>query len=388
MISCSRFVTRVSSTGLLHQMPAAGQWCDAQAVQLTPRCVYTRTLAICQSQNGMRILDPVVETLDMPVRRARLMQHQRGVEPMRIFVMGSGGLGCYFGGLRAQSGAEVTFVARGAHLQALQERGLIVRSVNGDFTVPVQACADPRALPPAGLVLFCVKTYDAAAAAELLQPVVDAQTIVLTLQNGVDMAVDLQTTFGRGTVLAGVTRIGSTLVEPGVIEQPTTDRLIEFGSLTGQQQEQVERVRALCTTASIPTLVSPNIQRNLWEKLVFIAPFSGLSTLTRLSPAQLLGHEPTRALYRAVMQETAAVAQAVVGVAPDIVESTMHYLDTAGDPGESSMAVDFQRQRRIEVEAINGAVVRHGQRLGVPTPLNQMIYHALVVMDHYNRQAA
>jgi 2-dehydropantoate 2-reductase len=307
---------------------------------------------------------------------------------MRIVVMGSGGLGGYFGGLLAQSGADVTFVARGAHLHALQERGLTVRSVNGDFTVPVQVCVDPCALPPAGVVLFCVKTYDAAEAAALLQPVVDAPTIVLTLQNGVDMAADLQTTFGRGTVLAGVTRMGSTLVAPGVIEQPTTDRLIEFGSLTGREQEQVECVRTLCTTAGIPTLVSPNIRHSLWEKLVFIAPFSGLSTLTRLTPAQLLAHASTRGLYRAVMQETAAVAQAAAGVTPEIVERTMHYLDTAGDPGESSMAVDFRRQRRIEVDAINGALVRHGQRLGVPTPLNQMIYNALVVMDHYNRQVA
>jgi 2-dehydropantoate 2-reductase len=304
---------------------------------------------------------------------------------MRIVVMGSGGLGGYFGGLLAQSGADVTFVARGAHLQALQERGLIVRSVNGDFTVPVRACADPRALPPAGLVLFCVKTYDAAVAAEILQPVIDTQTIVLTLQNGVDMAAELQTTFGRGTVLAGVTRIGSTLVAPGVIEQPTTDRLIEFGSLTGQQQEQVDRVQTLCTTAGMPTLVSPNIQRSLWEKLVFIAPFSGLSTLTRLTPTQLLTHEPTRALYGAVMQETTTVAQAAAGVAPEIAERTLHYLDTAGDLGESSMAVDFQRQRRIEVDAINGAVVRHGQRLRVSIPLNQMVYNALIIMDHYNR---
>ena len=307
---------------------------------------------------------------------------------MRIVVMGSGGLGGYFGGLLAQSGADVTFVARGAHLQALQERGLTVHSVNGDFTVPIHACADPRALPPAGFVLFCVKTYDAAAAAALLQPVIDAQTIVLTLQNGVDMAAELQTTFGRGTVLAGVTRVGSTLVAPGVIEQPTTDRLIEFGSLTGQQQEQVDCVQTLCTTAGIPTRVSPDIQRSLWEKLVFIAPFSGLSALTRLTPTQLLAHAPTRGLFRAVMQETAAVAQAAADVAPEIVEHTMHYLDTAGDLGESSMAVDFQRQRRIEVDAINGAVVRHGQRLGVPTPLNHMIYNTLVVMDDYNRQTA
>src|SRR5919197_4877791 len=120
----------------------------------------------------------------MPVLRVRLMRRQRGAQPMRIVVMGSGGLGGYFGGLLAQSGADVTFVARGAHLQALQERGLTVRSVNGDFTVPVQACADPRELPPASVVLFCVKTYDAAAAAGPLQPAGDAQTVVFTLPNG------------------------------------------------------------------------------------------------------------------------------------------------------------------------------------------------------------
>jgi len=307
---------------------------------------------------------------------------------MRIMVMGSGGLGGYFGGLLARRGADVTFIARGANLHALQERGLTVHSVNGDFALPVQTCADPAGLPPADCILFAVKTYDAAAAAALLQPVVAARTILLTLQNGVDMATDLQATFGRGTVLAGVTRIGSTLSAPGVIEQPTTDRMIEFGSLTSQDHDQVNHVRTLLEGAGIPTLVSPNIQRSLWEKLVFIAPFSGLSTLTRLTPAQLLAHESTRGLYRSVIQETAAVAQAAAGVAPDIVDRTMHYLATAGDPGDSSMAVDFQRQRRIEVEAINGAVVRHGQRLQVPTPLHQMLYNALVVMDRYNRQAA
>lgn len=306
---------------------------------------------------------------------------------MRIVVMGSGGLGGYFGGLLARHEADVTFIARGANLQALQERGLTVRSVNGDFALPVQACADPAGLPPADVILFCVKTYDAVAAAALLQPVVTTTTVLLTLQNGVDMAADLQATFGRGTVLAGVTRTGSTLLAPGVIEQQTADQLIEFGSLTGQEQAQVDHIRTLLEGAGIPTLVSSNIQRSLWEKLVFIAPFSGLSTLTRLTPAQLLAHASTRGLYRSVMQETAAVAQAAASVNPDIVARTMHYLASAGDPGDSSMAVDFQRQRRLEVEAINGAVVRHGQRLQVPTPLNQMLYDALVVMDHYNRQA-
>ena len=306
---------------------------------------------------------------------------------MRILVMGAGGLGGYFGSLLARSGADVTFVARGKNLQALQTRGLTVRSVNGDFALRVQACADPAGLPPADVVLFCVKTYDVAAAAALLQPVVAARTVVLTLQNGVDTPSDLQTTFGRGTVLAGITRSGSTLVEPGVIVQPTTDRAIEFGSLDGQAQPQVEAVHRLLTGADIPAVVSADIQKSLWEKLVFISAFSGLSTLTRLTVAEVLAQAPTRDLYRTVIQETAAVARAAqIKVVPEIVEQTMHYLDTSGDPGESSMAVDFQQRRRIEVEAIHGAVVRHGRRVQIPTPVNATIYASLVVMDQYNRQ--
>jgi 2-dehydropantoate 2-reductase len=306
---------------------------------------------------------------------------------MRILVMGSGGLGGYFGGLLARSGADVTFIARGANLQALQTQGLMVQSVHGNFTVPVQACADPTHLSPTDLVLFCVKTYDVHAAAALLQPVVASHTVLLTCQNGVDTPAELQTIFARGTVLAGLTRIGSTLVKPGVIEQPTTDRLLTFGSLDGGSQPQVEAVHRLLAQADIPVVVSADIQQSLWEKLVFISAFSGIATLTGLPVAEILAQAPTRDLYRTVLRETATVAWAAqINVAPDIVEQTMHYLDTGGDPGESSMAVDFQRRRRIEVEAIHGAVVRHGQRVQVPTPVNATLYAALTVMDQYNRR--
>ena len=308
---------------------------------------------------------------------------------MRILVMGAGGLGGYFGGLLAHSGADVTFIARGANLQALQTRGLTVRSVNGNFALPVHACADAVPLPPADVILFCVKTYDVAAAARLLQPVVVPHTVLVTLQNGVDTPYELQTAFGRGVVLAGMTRIGATLAEPGIIDQPTSDRAIEFGSLDGRAQPQVDTLYRLFNQAGIPTVVSADIQQSLWGKLVFISAFSGLATLTRLPVAEILAHEPTRTLYRRVLHESASVAWAAqINLAPDIVEQTMHYLDTSGDPGESSMAVDFQRRRRIEVEAIHGAVVHHGQRLQVPTPVNATIYAALTVMDAHNRQPA
>jgi 2-dehydropantoate 2-reductase len=303
--------------------------------------------------------------------------------------MGTGGLGGYFGGLLARSGADVTFIARGANLEALQTQGLTIRSVHGNFTVPVQACAAPSHLSPVDVVLFCVKTYDALTAAALLQAVVASHTVLLTLQNGVDTPGELQTYFGRGTVLAGLTRIGSTLVAPGVIEQPTTDRLIEFGSLDAGSQPQVEVVRQLLAQADIPHTVSADIHKSLWEKLVFISAFSGVATLTRLPVAEILAQAPTRDLYRGVLQETATVARAAqINVAPDIVEQTMHYLDSGGDPGESSMAVDFRQRRRLEVEAIHGAIVRHGQRQHVPTPVNSTIYAALTVMDAYNRRTS
>ena len=307
---------------------------------------------------------------------------------MRTVIMGTGGLGGYFGGLLARAGGDVTFIARGANLEALQTRGLAVRSVNGDFTLPaVQACADPAGLPEADVVLFCVKTYGVVDAAALLQPVVGPDTIVLTLQNGVDTPTDLQHAFGRGTVLAGITRIGSTLVEPGVIEQPTRDRAIEFGSLDARGDAALEPVRALLEAAGIPAVVSPDIRKSLWEKLVLISAFAGLSALTGLTPNQLLARQPTRAIYTRIMEEAAAVARAAdVDLAPDLATQILAYLDAEGELGVASMAVDFQHRRRTEIEAINGAVVRHGQRLGVPTPVNETIYAALVVMDGYHRE--
>src|SRR5262249_28930196 len=157
----------------------------------------------------------------MSAPRARLRRCQRrSRQSMRIVVMGSVGLGGYFGGVLARSGAPVTFIARWANLHALQERGLTVHSVNGDFALPVRACADPAGLPSADFVLFCVKTYDAAAAAALLQPVVTASTILLTFQNGVDMAAELQAAFGRGTVLARLTPLRSTLTAPRLLPPP------------------------------------------------------------------------------------------------------------------------------------------------------------------------
>lgn len=305
---------------------------------------------------------------------------------MRIFVMGAGGLGGYFGGVLARSGADVTFIARGAHLHALRTSGLTVHSVHGDFAMPVHACLDPEGLPPADVVLFCVKTYAITDAAALLQSVVRPHTIFLTLQNGVDTPSQLQTLFQRGIVLAGATRTGSTLVEPGVIAQQTADHTIELGSLDGHHDTEVERIRSLLEQAGIPTIVSADMHKTLWEKLVFISAFSGLSTLTRLTPTVLMAHESTRALYRTVMHETSAVARAAgVTIDADIVERTMDYLDAQDDLGDSSMAVDFQHRRPIEVDAINGAVVRHGQRLDVPTPVNATIYGSLVVMDQLNR---
>ena len=306
---------------------------------------------------------------------------------MRILVMGTGGLGGYFGGLLARAGGEVTFVARGPNLEALQSQGLTVQSVNGDFTLSnVQACADPSGLPQADFVLFTVKTYGVEDATALLQPAVGRDTVLLTLQNGVDTPGYLQQALGRGTVLAGITRIGSTLVEPGVIEQPTRDRAIEYGSLDERGEAALERVRELLEAADIPVLLSPDIRKSLWEKLVLISAFAGLSALTGLSPNQLLARQPTRTIYAQVMEEAAAVARAAgVDLEADTAARILAYLDAEGELGSASMAVDFQHRRRTEIEAINGAVVRHGRRLGVPTPVNETIYAALVVIDGYQR---
>jgi 2-dehydropantoate 2-reductase len=297
---------------------------------------------------------------------------------MRIGVMGSGGVGGYFGGLLARAGRDVTFIARGAHLEAMRSRGLQVKSVVGEFQVGVQATDDPAAVGAVDLILFCVKGYDTERAALQMRPMVGQETCIVCLQNGVDNEDKLDAILGPGQVLGGVVHILSTVSAPGVISQTSGPRTLKFGEMDGRITPRTERILEVLKGAGILATLSPQIQVDLWEKFLFICAHGGTTALTRLTLGEILACSETASLYQGVMEEVAAVARAKrINLREDIVERTMAMARGFHPDTRSSLAYDLSQGNRLEVETLVGAVVRYGRELGVPTPLAFAIYACL-----------
>ncbi len=189
---------------------------------------------------------------------------------MRLAVVGTGGVGAYFGGRLARAGADVHFVARGEHLAALRERGLRVRSIRGDFELPVDATDDPAEIGPCDLVLFCVKSFDTETAAAALPSLLRSETGVLSLQNGVDNEEKLGTAIGQNRVLGGAAYILVWIAEPGVIEHVAGPGSIAFGELDGTHSERAELLLEWCGRADIPAKLDSNVRARLWDKFSFI----------------------------------------------------------------------------------------------------------------------
>jgi 2-dehydropantoate 2-reductase len=298
---------------------------------------------------------------------------------MRIAIMGTGGVGGYFGGLLARDGYDVTFIARGAHLQAIREHGLRIESVNGDFTVrPASAVESPAEAGIVDYVLLCVKNYSLPAALEQISGLIGPQTAILTLQNGVEAPDLVEAAYGRERVLPGVVYCEVAIRAPGVIFQGTPLRRIVFGEYDGSETGRVARLAAAFRAAGVDTVVSPNIGAALWTKCCFITAMSGVTTLMRQPLGALLADEETRILLQTVMEETRAVALAQ-GIVFDSEPVAAGMATAARFPygARSSMLRDLERGAPIEVEALNGAIVRLGRACGIPTPANQVIYAAL-----------
>jgi 2-dehydropantoate 2-reductase len=298
---------------------------------------------------------------------------------MRVTVMGSGGTGGYFGGLLARAGEDVTFVARGAHLQALRKNGLTVRSrLVGDFTVPARATDDPAEPGPADLVLFCVKAYDTESAADRLRPAVGRDTVILPVQNGIDSAERISRVVGPGHVIGGLAGVSSVLQAPGIIEHRAGPDVIQLGELDGRPTARAERVADTLRRAGIKAHVRPDIRVALWEKFVLICGLSGLTALTRLPIGAVLACPETRAFYLQTMEETHAVGRAEgVPLPDDVAERTLGYFESSSPGVRGSLYYDLAAGRRLEIETLNGTVVRLGRERGVPTPANFAIYAAL-----------
>jgi 2-dehydropantoate 2-reductase len=297
---------------------------------------------------------------------------------MRIAVVGAGGTGGFFGGLLARADEDVTFIARGAHLEAIRERGLTVKSrFVGDFTVKARATDDPAEVGPVDLVLFCVKAYDTESAATQMRPLVGPGTVVLPVQNGIDSAERIGRLVTSDAVIGGVAGASAVIEAPGVIDHRGGDR-IHFGELAGGTSPRTERLLPVVRKAGIKAELRPDIRVALWEKFVRICGLSGLTALTRLPLGPVLGCPETRELFRGTLREVEAVGRAEgVALPPDTVDTSIAFYAGAPPDVRGSLYYDLAAGRRLEVDTLNGTVVRLGRERGVPTPLNFAIYAAL-----------
>jgi 2-dehydropantoate 2-reductase len=306
---------------------------------------------------------------------------------MKIAVVGSGAVGGYYGALLARAGHEVVFVARGAHLDAIRAHGLKVRGPLGDWTLPVRAEPDAASVGHADLVLFAVKTYDNDSALPLLAPLVGRSTIVLTLQNGVDSPAAVAAVVGRAPVLGGAAYIATAVSAPGVIEQTGTYRRIAFGEVFETAGAVTARVAALhdvLSAADIQSEPAADGRVPLWEKFVYLAPFAGMTGATR-QPVGVIRNEPaSRAQLLAAFGEVHALALAEgVPVAGDLLQRVLSYVDGVPETMRSSLLIDLSQGKRIEVEALQGAVVRRAAILGVPVPVMTTLYAVLRAASHH-----
>lgn len=306
---------------------------------------------------------------------------------MRFAIVGSGAVGGYFGAKLANSGQDVTFIARGAHLAAMRRDGLRIRSAKlGDFTVHARAEEDTRAVGAVDVAIFAVKAYDNESAIPLLEPLVGADTVVLTLQNGVDSVDEIAAVIGREHVLGGTTYVATALEAPGLIVQTGVHRSIVFGEVFGERGRITPRVQAIVDAmgpADIQVSAVPDGRVPIWDKFVYLAPFSGFTGAARLPIGGIWRHAHVRDMFYAAAREVAALAAAEgVEISPTRFDTLTEYMDNIPPTTRSSLLIDLEMGKRIEVEALQGAAVRRAAARGVPMPIINTLYAALKPWEH------
>jgi 2-dehydropantoate 2-reductase len=307
---------------------------------------------------------------------------------MRIAIMGSGAVGGYFGARLAAGGSEVTFLARGAHLAAMRERGLMVESPLGDIKLPeVKASDDPSTIGPVDLVIVAVKLWDTGQAAEKIEPLVRAGAPVVSFQNGVQKDEVLRRVLGEAPVMGGVCYVGASISGPGVIRHIGKMQRLVFGEYDGARSPRAEALLEACRRGGIEADISSDIKRAIWEKFVFLVAMSGATTSMRRSIGPIRENPRTRAFILDLMREVVAVGRATgVELAEDFPDQRLKFADSLPAEMTSSMHNDLERGNRLEVNWLSGSVVDIGKSVGVATPLNRAVRDILTL--HADGKAA
>jgi 2-dehydropantoate 2-reductase len=298
---------------------------------------------------------------------------------MRIAVVGAGGVGGGFGAALAKAGADVTFIARGAHLAAMKSQGLKVEGDRGEtHLVPTQATDDPTDIGTVDVVLFCVKLWDVESAGLAIKPLVGSDTAVIPLQNGIDAAERLIPILGREAVMGGVAQISASIVKPGVIRQVGTFMRMIFGEFDGRRSKRGEDFLALCLKAGFDATFSEAILTELWMKFILLATNASITAATRQPIGKLRDDPDLRPIFVAAVQEVVAVGRAKgISLPSDARDKILDFIGHAPPAMKASMALDLERGNRLELPWLGGKVVELGRQLSVPTPAHGMMYALL-----------
>jgi 2-dehydropantoate 2-reductase len=300
---------------------------------------------------------------------------------MKVCVVGSGAIGGFYGAKLARAGHDVTFIARGAHLQAIRAQGLFIKSPLGDFNVKAAADDRPETIGPVDFVIYAVKTYSNPGALPLLKVVAGDHAVVLTLQNGVDSVAQIEAVIGKGRVLGGATYVAAALTGPGVIEQTGTHRRVVFGETAGdvsRVSDRVQLIDTLFTEADILSEPVANAWLPLWEKFIYLAPFAGFTGASRLPIGPIWSDGLSRDLLVSAFKEVEALARAErVRLPAGTVKRIIAYVDSLQPTVRSSLLIDLQQGKPTEVEGLLGAVVRRGKRRRLRTPIMSVLYALL-----------
>ena len=298
---------------------------------------------------------------------------------MRIAVIGAGGIGGIYGASLAKAGADVTFVARGAHLAAMRENGLRIEGDRGEAHIrPAQATDDPASVGVVDYVIFCVKLWDVESAGVAIKPMVGPETAIVPQQNGVDAHERLAPILGREAVMCGTAFVTGSIVAPGVVRQTGTYQRMTFGEIDGRMSERGQRLAELCAAAGFEGVFSSDVLVPVWQKFAMLVPLAGVNSLTRL-PLGIYREDPDLwALCEATLQETIAVGRAEgVALPPDAAETAIAQFRSMPPYHMTSMGNDLLRGNRLELPWFAGKVVELGRKHGITTPANGFIYTAL-----------
>ena len=296
---------------------------------------------------------------------------------MRIAVMGAGGVGGCLGALLAHAGNDVSLIARGEHLRAIQTNGLRLRQDDAEFTVHLPATGNPAEIGPVDLVLYTVKTYHNAQAIPAIRPLAGPGTAVLTLQNGVECHLQLAAELGPGHAMPGAYWTASSIESPGVIASVGPMPRLSFGEEAGGTSERAQTVREALATAGIEVELSPDPMQVIWSKFIVLCSVAGISSAARTRIKAFMQYPEGLELFTAAMCEADEVGRAKgINLPEGLVENSVEFI--RGFPDfQNSMHADFENGRSTELEALNGAVVRMGKETGIPTPVNEFIYAIL-----------